>query len=173
MQILKRASEKCSLRLIMAGVIMMGLLVPMSCKSKEEPLVEIVPWEEAASPETTAVPLADTRLVTSEPDADGVEFLGIDFAADGAYLIISYKAPPEVATHFWQGSVYVIDEQTGQLYKDIPVMPKIGPLIGKPVTDGQMGYVMLVNYNSGVKPGSVVSVVIGQYKRVHKVVHPE
>jgi hypothetical protein len=80
---------------------------------------------------------------------------------------VGFKVPPRTAENWWQGSVYVIDEGTGTVYKDIPVAPIIGPLLAKPVEEGQIGYAMLNNYRNGVKSGSVVSVVLGKFKREH------
>jgi len=65
-----------------------------------------------------------------------------------------------------QDYIWVVDEQTRVVYKDIPMMPKIGPLIGRPAHEGQGAYVMLLSYGT-VKPGAIVTVVVGNYKREH------
>jgi hypothetical protein len=93
--------------------------------------------------------------------------LGVGFAADGAYVHVQFKAPPQVARGWKQGNVYVTDEATGIVYKDIPVMPILGPLIGHPQYGGQIGYVMLFNTSSGIKSGSVVTVVLGDFRQEH------
>jgi hypothetical protein len=61
----------------------------------------------------------------------------------------------------------VIDEATGTIYSGIPVAPIIGPLIAQPVHEGQIGYVMLTNDGSGIKSGSVVTVILGDFKQEH------
>jgi hypothetical protein len=90
-----------------------------------------------------------------------VQVLSVGFAADGALIAIQFKAPSEVSEHWWQGSVSVIDEATGVTYREIPVMPKLGPLLSKPKIPGQVGYIMLVNAPTPLQPGAVVTVVQG------------
>ncbi len=74
-----------------------------------------------------------------------VEVLGVGFAGDVGMIMVRFLAPPDEAEKWWQGSVSVTDEDNGAVYNEIPVMPKIGPLIGRPKIEGQAGYVMLVN----------------------------
>ena len=78
-----------------------------------------------------------------------------------------FYAPPEEAEKWWQGSVSVEDETSGALYNEIPVMPKIGPLIGRPKLPGQIGYVMLVNAPPYLQPGAIVTVVLGVHEFEH------
>ena len=106
-------------------------------------------------------------VVTTEPDPDGISFESIGFAADGAYLMVQFKAPINQSQLWQQDYIYVVDEATRGVYKDIPIMPVVGPLIGRPVREGQSGYVMLANYYQGIKNGSIVTVVLGNYKREH------
>ena len=42
-------------------------------------------------------------------------------------------------------------------------MPKVGPLIGKPMREGQPGYVMFVNGPVPLQPGATVTVKLGNY----------
>jgi hypothetical protein len=46
----------------------------------------------------------------------------------------------------------------------------LGPLISRPATAGQTGYVMLVNAPTRLNPGAVVTVVLGKYKQKHVLV---
>jgi hypothetical protein len=96
-----------------------------------------------------------------------VELLGVGFAADGDFIMVSFRALPEVARNWQSGMVYLVDEATGAVYNEIPVMPIVGPLFGRPVQRGQEGYVMFVNAARGLKPGSVVTVVLGEFKQEH------
>ena len=82
-------------------------------------------------------------------------------------IIIHFSGPAKLIQSWNQGSFYVIDEANGIDYSQIPVAPIIGPLFGKPQKDGQPGYVMLNNPGPGIKAGSIVTVVLGKYKRVH------
>ena len=137
------------------------------CAKEDVELPTIKSWQEndpvAEKPELREEGI---EVAENEPDANGVELKGVGFAVDGSYIMVSYTAPPEVAQDWWENSIYVIDEETGGVYAEIPVMPKIGPLLGKPVEAGQIGYVMLINHDFGIQSGSVVSVVLGKYKRI-------
>lgn len=113
---------------------------------------------------------ANIPAVQVEPDPDGVNFTGVTFATNGDFIIVGYKAPPEVVNEWWQGSVYIIDEATGKTYREVPVMPVVGPLIAKPKEIGQLGYFMLINPFQEIKPGSILTVILGKYKREHVIV---
>ncbi len=120
-----------------------------------------------AAPPTPAT-LASEPLATAEPVTQAVELLGVGYAADGALLVIQFKAPPQEARRtIRQGTVSVTDEATGALYNEVPSMAVIGPLIGHPAQAGQSGYAMLVNTPPGVPPGSLVTVVLGNFKQEH------
>jgi hypothetical protein len=108
-----------------------------------------------------------TQERASAPTAQSVEVLRVGFGADGAMIHIQFRAPPDIVAKWWQGSVSVIDEATGTVYNEIPVMPRIGPLIGRPARAGQLGYVMLVNAPPYLRPGAEVTVVLGKYTFEH------
>ncbi len=154
-------------RFLLLGLVV--LLVVTGCRKPEASSdSEIVYRENALSSRYSEFP--KLPVITVEPDPDGVTLEGVGFAADGGYIMVSYSGPKELLSTFRQDDVYVYDESTRGVYKDIPVMPIIGPLVGKPGTDGQKGYTMLLNYYGGIKSGSVVSVVLGKYKREHYVI---
>ena len=93
-----------------------------------------------------------------------VELVSVGFAAEGAYLMVNFKAPPRLAMLWQPGQLYVVDQATGVKYEDIPLMPKIGRLIGRPAEEGQAGYVMLEN-RPILKPGAKVTVVLGGFRQ--------
>ncbi len=70
-----------------------------------------------------------------------------------------------------RGRAYVVDEATGVTYQDIPVMPIIGPLVGRPNKNGLQSYVMFSNTGLSVIKGSIVTVVLGDFKQEHVVVN--
>jgi hypothetical protein len=115
-------------------------------------------------------PLSSIQLTTKEPDPDGSELLGVRFAAEGVYVMVEYKSPRELAENWREGSIYFIDEKTGTAYWDIPEVPVLGLLLGKPQEDGQKGYAMFKNISAGIKLDSIVTVVLGNYKREHIIV---
>jgi hypothetical protein len=122
-------------------------------------LPDIKPWQP---------PKVSTDLIKTagaEPDADGIKLTGVGLAEDGKWLIVRFQGPAKLIQAWNQGSVYLVDEGTGTAYNQIPVAPVIGPLFGKPRDDGQPAYVMLNNINPGLKLGSVVTVILGKYKR--------
>ena len=88
-------------------------------------------------------------------------------AEDGAMIVVNFKGPAKLIQKWYQGSIYLVDETTEVAYDQIPVAPKLGPLFNKPRLDGQAGFALLSNPDQGIKPGSVVTVVLGNYKREH------
>jgi hypothetical protein len=114
---------------------------------------------------------AETLENRTEPEeSQQVEIVRVGFAGEGGFIIIQFKAPAEVAERWWQGDFLVVDEETETEYKEVPVMPKIGPLISKPKLAGQVGYVMLVNTPPGLSTGARVTVMLGDYRFEHVVV---
>ena len=123
-----------------------------------------------AAPETTPLPaVADTPLAPTVviSNTDPVQVLSVVIAAEGGFVLVNYKAPPEVATKWYQGAVWVKDEASGTVYSEIGVLPVVGPLFGRPVEPGQPGYVMLVNAPEPLQPGAVITVVLGDYRFEH------
>jgi hypothetical protein len=114
-------------------------------------------------------PPSSTGVVTATEEAGTaeVELLSVGLAAEGELIIVNYRADPWAAQKFWPGVVSVIDETTGAVYNEVPVMPVIGPLIGRPKEAGQPGYVMLVNTLPGLRSGSLVTVVLADFKQEH------
>jgi hypothetical protein len=96
-----------------------------------------------------------------------VEVTSVGFAAEGGLIVVRFRAPPSEAAKWWPGSVSVADEATGTIYDEIPVMPRIGPLIGRPKREGQPGYVMLVNAPPGLPEDARVTVLLGAYTFEH------
>ena len=130
-----------------------------------------MPVSATAAPPTPAAPAgspASEPLVTPEPVTQAVELLGVGYAADGALLVVQFKAAPmEARRTMRQGTISVTDEASGTVYNEVPSMPIIGPLIGHPAVAGQPGYAMLVNTPPGLPPGSLVTVVLGDFKQEH------
>jgi hypothetical protein len=117
--------------------------------------------------EPTAVAAAAGEAGAGKEVTGTVEIVGVGFGADGGLIIVQFTAPPREAQTWWQGSVYVEDEATGARYTEIPVMPVVGPLIGRPIRAGQLGYVMLVNSPVPLASGAVVTVVLGKNRFEH------
>jgi hypothetical protein len=126
---------------------------------------EIIAAEEPLT--LTLKPLDLIKPALKEPDEDGAELLGVRFAADGGYIMVEFKSPRELAQNWNEGSIFLLDEKTGITYWDIPQVPILGLLLGRPLEEGQKGYAMFKNIEGGIKPGSVLTVVLGDYKREH------
>jgi hypothetical protein len=122
---------------------------------------------EIKTPEITQSTPAPGEASTPTEEAAGVEIIQVGYAADGGFILVSYKAEPDVADTFWPGQLSVTDEDSGTVYNEVPVMPKIGPMISRPVTLGQVGYIMFVNPPPGLRPGSLVTVILGSYTFKH------
>jgi hypothetical protein len=114
---------------------------------------------------STPPPSGETPRLNDE--AMEVKVTGVGFAADGGMIMVRFLAPPEEAEKWWPGTVSVTDEGNKEVYNEIPVMPKVGPLIGRPKVPGQPGYVMLVNAPPWLRPGALVTVVLGAYTFEH------
>ncbi|MDD5082802.1 MAG: hypothetical protein PHU08_05450 [Dehalococcoidales bacterium] len=139
--------------------------LPAMGKVETNPNQEISGGSAARYSKFPVIPVA-----ASEPDGDNVTLLGVGFSGDNAYIMVAYTGNKDLISRWVQDDVYIVDEATMGVYKDIPVMPIKGPLIGRPAHDGQPGYCMLMNYYNGIKSGSVVTVVLGNYKREHYVI---
>jgi hypothetical protein len=126
--------------------------------------VELAP---ADQPRATPMPETEPQDELEPTPLQTVEVMGVGFAGEGGMILVRFMAPPDVAEKWWQGSVSVADEASGIVYNEIPVMPKIGPLIGRPKFEGQPGYVMLVNPPPYLQPGAVVTVKLGNYSFEH------
>lgn len=122
-----------------------------------------------AGPSTGSSPLATPTPEAGEAPPP-VELVGVGFAADGDYIMVQFRSDPRVSLMWRQGNVYVIDEATDTRYGDIPVMPVVGPLLGQPVEEGQLGYVMFLNHNRGLSRGASVTVVLGDFRQEHVLV---
>jgi hypothetical protein len=102
--------------------------------------------------------------IASQGDWD---LLAVGYAADGGFIMISFTAPVDQVALLYQGTVSVTNEGTGEIYNEIPVMPVVGPMVGRPIMDGQPGYVMLVNHYPPLQPGSLVTIVLGEIRFEH------
>jgi hypothetical protein len=112
---------------------------------------------------TSGAPEPATQTTTGP----AVEIQRVTYGAEGAYIVVYFTATPEAAQTFWPGVLWVVDEASGAVYNEVPVMPIIGPLIARPREKGQPGYVMLVNAPVPLQPGALVTVVLGEYKFEH------
>lgn len=130
---------------------------------------ESQPTDSVNSPAALPAELPEDVVTTAKWE-DGAELLGVGFAADGGFIIVRFKLPPRTAGRLMQGQVYVVHEATGTTYREIAVMPEVGPLIARPKKKGQSGYVMLTNAPQRLPKGSVVTVVLGNYRQEHVIV---
>ena len=121
----------------------------------------------AASPTlSSATELTDTE----EADSTAVQIVRVEVGTETGLILVQFKAPHQVARTWQQGMVYVVDEATGAKYSEIPVLPVVGPLFGRPKQVGQIGHVMFTNAArgaAGLRRGSVVTVVLGAFKQEH------
>ena len=119
-----------------------------------------------ASDQAEATPIVQGGA-SSEVEEIPVQVTSVGFAAEGGMIMVRFLATPEEAEKWWPGTVSVTDEDNGAVYNEIPVMPKVGPLIGRPKVAGQAGYVMLMNVPPYLQPGALVTVVLGIHEFEH------
>ncbi len=122
-----------------------------------------------ASVEMEATPPA-TLVPSSQVTPGNVEIVAVTTAAEGAYIMVEFRAPMRLVESWYQGRISVTDESSAAVYAEIPSVGTIGPLIGRPRVDGQLGYVMLVNAPVPLSPGALVTVALGEFKQEHLVV---
>lgn len=114
---------------------------------------------------------SDRPTPAPEPTAS-IRLVRVGFAANGEYIHVEYFAPPVLIAQWRQGLFSVIDETTGEVYNEVPTMPIVGPMIGRPVKPEQMAYVMLVNRPPELQPGAIVTVLLDKFRFEHIVVEP-
>jgi hypothetical protein len=95
-----------------------------------------------------------------------VRIVRVTIGADGQYIGVQFTAPPKLVKRWRAGMLGVIDERTKRVYDQIPVVPVLGALFGRPASEGQIGYVMLANVPR-LQPGAVVTVVLGAFRQKH------
>jgi hypothetical protein len=148
---------------ILIVILLLSQLIACGNNETESPIATIVP-NQPATP-VNAVDLTKYKLSEKEPDPDGAELISVGFGAEGAYIDVSYKAPPALAKYWIQGDIFVVNETNGVIYNDTVLMPVVGWLFQRPADPDQIASVMLVNH--GLKTGDQVTVILGNYKRAH------
>ena len=78
-------------------------------------------------------------------------------------IIVRFKAPRKAADDIWPGRVSLTDEATGTVYNEVPAMPMVGPLIGRPSSRARSGYVMFINIPPGLPADTLVTVQLDIY----------
>jgi hypothetical protein len=131
-----------------------------------------LPGDSTQSSATPTVVAGTPGPTSSSPQTTpgGVEIVAVTTAADGAYIMVEFRAPARLVASWYQGKVSVVEESTGNVYAVIPSVGAIGPLISRPQLDGQLGYVMLVNAPVQLMPGAIVTVVLGEFKQKHLII---
>jgi len=122
------------------------------------------------SPDSTALPTPSSVVGGGTPQRVAtaqVRLVGVSVGTETGLILVQFKANPSVARKWQQGVVYVVDEATGAIYNEIPVLPVVGPLFGRPKDEDQIGYVMLVNAPSELRSGAIVTVVLGDFSELH------
>ncbi len=146
-----------------------------------QPTPTVAPTPVVADAATTAPAVTRTlaAVATAAPSGPqtpapsptaSIRLMRVGFAANGEYIHVEYFAPPVLISQWRQGLFSVIDEATGEVYNEVPTMPIVGPMIGRPVKPEQMAYVMLVNRAPLLQPGAMVTVVLDKFRFEHIVV---
>jgi hypothetical protein len=144
-----------------ANTLMGGSAVQTAIPLAPQGTTNILPLKTPEMQET----LANEGQTVASPTSLGttVELISVGVGVEGYFIEIYFHAPPAVAGGWYQGNVSVTEETSGTIYNEIPVLPVVGPLFGKPVEAGQIGYVMLVNAPVPLQAGSFVTVTLGEY----------
>lgn len=153
------------------ATMVLALVLVAACGSRSgrevPPIVFFTPTDNSSG----VLALSGIEVSGTEPDADGVRLISVGLSADAIYIKVTFAAvSPDRVKSWGQGSIYLVDESSGTVYRDVPIVPVLGALFGRPQSEGQTGYAMLANNAPGVGTGSVVTVVLGRFKREHVVV---
>jgi hypothetical protein len=96
-----------------------------------------------------------------------IELLDVGYAGEGGFIIVRFHATRKAADDLWPGRLSVTDEATGAIYAEVPLMPVVGLLVGRPRSFDQIGYVMFTNSPPGLPPGSLVTIKLGKLTQEH------
>jgi len=151
--------------LVEQALLVQGEATPVPGERNEDAAEEPEPEESTPAPKLPAVPTMQPTATDS--GAYQVELVNIGYAAEGNLIIVQFKATRKAVNDFWPGRLSVTDEATGTVYNEVPSMPVVGPLIGRPANPGQLGYVMFANTPPGLPPGSLVTVKLGKFEQKH------
>lgn len=77
------------------------------------------------------------------------------------------RHPSGVDVTWRKGGRTLGQDQGGNVFNEVPLMPLIGPLIARPVEDGQPGYFMVVHAPASLRSGSPVTVQLADYTFEH------
>jgi hypothetical protein len=143
---------------------------PVTLEPVPTPAVASVPERGPDAQAATPVPAQTPRPIATQAATDMVHLIGVSLGQESGLILVQYKVAPALARKWQQGDVYVLDEATGNIYNEIPVVPVIGPLFGRPKDVNQTGYVMLSNAPVPLQDGARVTVVLGQFKQEHVIV---
>jgi hypothetical protein len=171
--------------LLVAGLLVAGALASLAGCSGQIPgetptagqdavgQAPVSVYSDSPGAADTSVDAASTQSsdgVATDPeeaeDLKNVELLGVGLGADDHYVVVQFRAPARLVRTWQSGAVSVTDERNGMIYNDIPVVPVLGALFGKPVEDGQIGYVMFANLPPLAK-GAQVTVDLGGFRQEH------
>lgn len=112
----------------------------------------------------TAQPAAAATTMPTSPEIEskyGVRFIGVDVTSGGGMIQVRYQVLDSAKTeaiHDQEAAPYVVDSH-GVKYADPGMVghSHIGPVKAAGITD----FVLLANARGGVKPGSFVTIKIG------------
>jgi hypothetical protein len=90
----------------------------------------------------------------------------VSLAGDGDLIYVAFKVDPLMKR---PGQISIQDEETGKILRPA-VVPKIGMLVSNRKRPGTSGYCIINNTNYDIKPGSRVTVTIGEYRKENLVV---
>jgi hypothetical protein len=120
-----------------------------------------------------AIPARPTEQVPAPSSEAGqeslaVEVVSIQVASQSGFLVLQYKADPTFVGKLSPTQFYLRDEATGTEYRDIPTLPSMGLMFGRPQRAGQIATVLFSNVGN-LQPGATMTVVIGSIKHEHVV----
>lgn len=90
-------------------------------------------------------------------------FFIIRLSGGGDFIDVRFKVNAEMKH---PGPAYLMDEKTGKI-ATVASVPKIGLLMSRRSKVGKTAYLFLKNPDNAIKAGSLVTLVIGQFRKEH------
>ncbi len=157
--------------MLLAGLLASSILLSNAAAqiAPAQPKREGMP---ATTPTTPVPPLEDSATWHARHDTFfrrnwGVDIVGVRYVSSGMMLEFSYRvldAKKAAALNDKQATPWLIDETTGMKF-EVPQMEKVGQLRQTaPPQVGRIYWMVFGNTGRTVKPGSRVSVVIGNFR---------
>jgi len=109
--------------------------------------------------------MASSKMTSEKKQSKPAHFppFFIRLSGVGDFIDVRFKVNAEAMR---PGPVYIKDEKTGKT-ATVATVPKIGWLMTRRTKVGNTAFLILKNPDNSIKAGSLVTLVVGQYRKEH------